>query len=238
MCSVSTSRSAPATGTPSFFSARMIASNSAPRWRTRISTSWRAGPALRHSADMLGDALGELHRRRWSLRSVSNGASQRLDVLALVGLRRIPDLDQARRRLRQRLVHRRFGQRRQAGMGLRRPEHRIDGAEHVLARAERVLELRRDEVELGAACAGPRSTRASPRIRAARRPGTRRSTASRRRPRRWCACGRARPRRRRTRRPAPSRCPIAWGSCPAPRRSAHDRCRGRACSAPRRPTRC
>ena len=50
--------------------------------------------------------------------------------------------------------------------------------------------------------------------------------------------GRARPRRRRIRRPAPSRSPIASGSCPAPRRSAHDGCRGRACSAPRRPTRC
>ena len=39
------------------------------------------------------------------------------------------------------------------------------------------------------------------------------------------------------RRRGAARCPIASGWYPAPRRSAHGRCRDRACRAPRRPTR-
>ena len=73
-----------------------------------------------------------------------------------------------------------------------------------------------------------------PRIRSAPRSGTKRSTASRRRPRTSCAS--------RSRAPAPAvnsatrgrTISTAWGWCPAPRRSAHGRCRDRACSAPRR----
>ena len=70
------------------------------------------------------------------------------------------------------------------------------------------------------------------------RPGSCRSTASRRRRRTACASSRAPRRRRRTPRPARGSPPTAPGSCPAPRRPGCGRGRRRACRAPtRRPRR-
>ena len=75
MCSVSTSRSAPATGMSAFFSARMIASNSAPRCRTRISTSFGRPALPLPGRDGAGDAARELHLPLVAV-WMSNGASQ------------------------------------------------------------------------------------------------------------------------------------------------------------------
>ena len=218
----------------------MIASNSAPRWRTRTS-SRRAQAALA--------VAGRRSPRAIQLRTVSaiccasctcglvsvivsNGASQPSTRLRFVG-----SIQSARSRpgpapparSASCTVAVRLGGEARIGFGAR--EHGIDRAQHVRRRAERMLELRpasnaSPRVSMRAA----RNAAASRRSGAAPRPGTKRSTASRRRPRRSCADAAARAGAGEELRGEPARSrPTASGWCPAPRRSADGRCRGRAC---------
>ena len=89
---------------------------------------------------------------------------------------------------------------RKAAQRLRSREHGVDRVEHVRAGAERVAETSRAAARARRPATTSRRPCASRRTRAAPRPGTKRSTASRRRPRRSCGGPAARPRRRRTRR--------------------------------------
>ena len=234
MCSVSISRSAPATGMPSFFSARMIDSNSAPRRRTRTSTSLASRPCASPLRDVLGDALGELDHAAGAALGVERRIPG-LDVLALVGLGRVPDLDQARRRLRQRLVDRRLGSADNPACAA--------GGRNTVSTAPSTFSPERNECLNSVETNGVRRCSCS----ASKCGAHRREFAGRRALERedrlllvadredgaaavvGAFAGEEFADQR-------LRSPTAWGWCPAPRRSAHDRCRDRACNAPRRPT--
>ncbi len=159
MCSVSISRSAPATGMPDALMARMIDSNSAPRCRTRISmspgrTAWRPSPSptrSRRSIQVL-TAAGDLPRQLDPRASLGPCVERRIpwiDLGPLVGLDQRPQLDQARRGLAHRLVDGRHRIGGQPGMGGRLPEHHVDRVEHHRHRPERVFQRHRLERQSG-----------------------------------------------------------------------------------------
>ena len=190
MCSVSTSRSAPATGTPLVLQRADDAPRTARRAGAPAPARRRAaGRCAIHSLDRARRSAAPAARAGLSSLSVSNGASQPSISLPLAGS--ISGHSSTRPGAAS-------GSDSCGGMpassvvtltiASRVREHRIDRAEHVLAGAERVLELQSAELQFrpssncAAKCAPHRR-----RTRAAPRPGTRRSTASRRRPRRPCA---------------------------------------------------
>ena len=96
-----------------FFSARMIASNSAPRWRTRISMS--PGAHGRRSPSPPASPRAIHVRSPWRsaapaharacLRRACRTARPSLDLALLVRLFQRPDFDQAGRRVAHRAVH-------------------------------------------------------------------------------------------------------------------------------------
>ena len=151
ICSVSFSRSAPATGTCARLSACSTASNSLPRRRTstrmspgRIGRRLSARPvgscrSIR-SLDRVGDARGKL-RFRAGFRNRVERRRPAFDVLPFVGFRQIPDIDDAGRRVGQRLVDR-TAVRRGVDAAVDRLvlEHRIDRVQDRQAGAEREAE--------------------------------------------------------------------------------------------------
>ena len=110
-----------------------------------------------------------------------------------------------------------------------RPPARGSAARSGRSRAGRSAAARRRSRRAPACSARPWR-----RTRPGRRPGSCRSTASRRRRRRWCGRPRGRRRRRRTPRRAPRSPATAPGWCPGPRRPGCGRGRRRAARAPRR----
>ena len=197
ICSPILSRSAPATGTPASLSARITASKAAPRLRTSTSTSPAfqtrpvSSPLVVQRFTACGDAAARRRPAARAARARRPAAPRRRAPPPPAGVSIGPELHEARRVRTRALVHGADGLvlERQA-LEMRARPRRWRRPPRAPPCAERNDRVRRHVLE---AQAPPRATLLLPVRRlvlefaAAPRPGSRRSTAWDRRPRRACA---------------------------------------------------
>ena len=128
----------------------MIASNSGPRWRTSTSTSPALQPARHPQLHMRGDPARQPHARAF----LALGVERRVpafDLAPFGGRDQRPDFDQPGRGVRAAIRARecRLSSVVTLTKTSRAREHLIDRAEHVLARAERMVEPQIAPAQLG-----------------------------------------------------------------------------------------